>query len=84
MVIRLGVTGLKKTGFVCFQYMFGGRGREGVVGWGDLMCVIFKKCWFIYVIYIMFQQFIISSALNISLKNLIYDFRFLVLGSEVS
>ena len=36
VVIRLGVTGLKKTGLVYLPDLFGGRGVEG---WCSLVCV---------------------------------------------
>ena len=36
MVIRLGVTRLRKPGFVCLLDLFGERGGKG---WFDLVCV---------------------------------------------
>lgn len=45
VVIWLGVTGLKKTVFVCFLDLFGRRGRERVVRWCELMCgVLYGSC----------------------------------------
>ena len=39
VVIRLGVTGLKKTKFVCFLDIFGSRGGKSVVRWcGLIVC----------------------------------------------
>ena len=44
VVIRLGVTGLRKTRFVCLLDLFGQRGRRGVSGaplddWANVGCV---------------------------------------------
>ena len=36
VVIRLGVIGLKKTGFINFLYLFWGREEKG---WCDLVCM---------------------------------------------
>ena len=54
MVIRLGVTGLKKTGFVVFWTCLG----EGDKGWWwrDLVCVeCFEMMELIVVIFILFE-----------------------------